>query len=143
MEGGLCADGSIWMGLKAERGPFFVWNKTDPSVYKPNKWFHVAFVFDDDMKGSAIYVNNEIITRVRDDDCPSQIFKNTIYNNVAIGLGHYAKECNGQAIYCGIAWAHWFDYTLDIKTIRKDSNTAFSNKDLYSESMNTGWNFTG
>lgn len=141
IEGGLCADGRIWMGLKAERGQFYVWNHTRENVFKMGKWFHVSFVFDADLKGSTIFVNGEIVNRVRDETCPGSLFANSIYNNVAIGLGHYAKECNAQPIYCGIAWAHWFDYTLDKLAIRTDSNTAFTNIELYKENSNTGWKF--
>lgn len=139
MEGGLNADGSIWMALKQERGNFFIWNQSLPSTYKINTWCHISFVFDDDLKGSTIYFNGEIVGRKRDEDCPADLFLNTIYNNNAIGLGHYNKECNAQPIYCGLAWAHWFDYTLDKESVRKDNISAFTKKELYPENTGTGW----
>jgi hypothetical protein len=141
VEGGLCEDGSLWMGLKTNNGGFFVWNKTAPNVFKMNKWCHVAFVYDDDMKGSTIYVDGELINRTRDENCPESEFINTIYNNVAIGLGHYSKECNEQPIICGLGWAHWFDYTIDRATIRDDIATAFSNKKYFPAKEKSGWGF--
>jgi len=141
IEGGLCADGSIWMGAKTKAGPFYVWSKTEVATFPMNKWFHVSFVYDDDFKGSSIYFNGEIVKRTRDERCPADVFQNTTYDSISIGLGHYAKECNQQPIYCGIAWAHWFDYTLDKNGVRKDLTTAFTNKKIYDEMANTGWKF--
>jgi hypothetical protein len=141
IDGGLNSDGSIWMGARLDNGKYILFNKTGKEVFKLNKWFHVTFVYDDDFKGTTIYMNGTLVKRSRNEECPTGIFKQKLFNNINIGRENNAKNCITQPIYCWIAWVHWFDYTIDKQAIYKDINTAYSNNKIYEEKLNTGWNF--
>jgi hypothetical protein len=138
IEGGICDDGRVWMGLKPAGQGWHVWIHTPPIVPK-NKWVHVTFAYDDDYRGAAVYVDGKLVERTRNNGAAGDFFENLECNFNGIGIGHYDWKCNGQPIYCGMAWAHWFDYTLTDKEVMLDMLLGFSKPSVYPEDPTSGW----
>lgn len=138
IEGGICDDGKIWMGLKPAGQGWHIWIHTPPVVPK-NKWCHITFAYDDDYKGAAVYLDGKLIQRTRNEGSAGDFFDNLECNFSGIGIGHYDWKCNGQPIYCGLAWTHWFDYTLDDKAVMLDMQMGFTKSTAYPEDATTGW----
>jgi hypothetical protein len=139
IEGGVCADGRLWMGLKPAGQGWHTWIHTPPNTINFNTWVHIAYVYDDDYKGSTVFVNGNQVARHRNDGANGDFHERLECNAVGIGIGHYNWSCNGQPISCGMAWAHWFDYPLTADNAKQDMQLMFTKASVYPEDPATGW----
>jgi len=136
IEGGMTNNGVLWMGLKmANSGYENLWIQSPPGSFEMNKWTHIAFSFDNDFKGGTIFVNGIRVVRRRNEEANGDVFANAFYQGACIGHSHYPFDAasSGQPFRGGMAWVHWFDYSLSGADARADSNNDFIDESLYPE----------
>ena len=136
IEGGLTGDGTVWMGLKwPGRGYENLWLTSPRGAVKFNVWTHVAYVYDRDLKGGCIFVNGKEIARTRNNNANGDYFNNMWYEGSCIGHSHYPFNAaqSGQPYRGGIAWAHWFDYSLSPQDAQKDMRNGYTDVKYYVE----------
>jgi hypothetical protein len=136
IEGGLTGDGTVWMGLKwPGRGYEHLWVTSPRGAVKFNVWTHVAFVYDRDLKGGCIFVNGKEVVRRRNNNADGNYFNNMFYQGSCIGHSHYPFNASqsDQPFRGGMAWAHWFDYSLSPQDAQKDMRNGFTDVKYYVE----------
>jgi hypothetical protein len=96
------------------------------------KWYHYAWVIDDDMKGFSIYING---VKLQSYKSPSfTMLMNKIYKNCYIfnSVEYWNKDV-------GVGWFRIFDYTMTQTDVIADSQNAWFNKTQFKPSPGTGW----
>jgi hypothetical protein len=101
---------------------FFNLNATKLGVpaYPASQWFHLAFVWDDDFNGYAMYINGTQSIRAFIPAYDPQL----IMEQIRIGSDTFA---DGSWWSGGIAWYRAFDYRLSTDLITRDMNDDWSN----------------
>ena len=99
---------------------------------KVGKWFHMAWVLDDDMRGMTMYIDGNRAGRYYDSNFV--LLQNKIYNNMYIftSTEQFDKDC-------GVGWFRMFDYPLTMEDIKTDRMNGWSTKDLFPVTKGTGF----
>jgi hypothetical protein len=139
VEGGIRADGSLWLGVKSANGPYLLWLNTPANTIIMNQWVHIAYSFDNDCKGATIYANGARVGNIRKENMDGFFHDQLICNTVSIGIGPFKLGCNTQPIDCGLAWSHWFDYAFTLDNVKQDMKMIFTKTSVYPEDINSGW----
>jgi len=139
VEGGVCSDGSVWVGVKAANVNWSLWLQTPAGTVAMNQWVHITYSFDSDCKGVTIFINGTQVGTIRNEQVNGQFQDQLITTTNAIGIGHYKLGCNGQSINCAMAWIHWFDYPLTAANAQQDMSMMFTKSSVYTESSSSGW----
>uniref|UniRef100_A0A6C0DQR3 PA14 domain-containing protein n=1 Tax=viral metagenome TaxID=1070528 RepID=A0A6C0DQR3_9ZZZZ len=139
VEGGVCNDGSVWLGVKPVNGGWSIWLQTPPGTITMNQWVHITYTFDADNRGATIFINGTRAASVQNDRVNGQFHDQLIATTTSIGIGHYKMGCNGQPIKCALAWVHWFDYPFTAENAQQDMSMMFTKSSVYPEDPNSGW----
>jgi hypothetical protein len=96
------------------------------------KWYHLAWVFDDDMMGMSTYVDGTLMKRQKSEALG--FLQGKIYRNMYImnSVEQFEKDV-------GVGWFRMFDYTMSPEDIRTDRMNGWSTKDLFPVSEDSGW----
>lgn len=96
------------------------------------KWFHVAWVLDDDLRGMSIYIDGALQKRFRSESF--NLLQNKTFRNCYIfqSVERFYKDV------C-VAWFRIFDYSLTKDDVALDRRNGWYTKDLFPPSPGTGW----
>ena len=97
-----------------------------------NRWYHVAWILDDDMKGMSMYLEGVRVGRHRDDNF--NLLINKEYSNMYImqSIERFPKDV-------AVGWFRMFDYGLTADDIRTDRINGWSTDKLFPVSKGLGW----
>jgi len=152
IEGGINADSSAWFAMQKEGGKVELYLVTPRGTVPLNKWTHLAYVLDADFRGVTIYADAKKIGTLRIEKINGDDYKNTIFNQNTIG--HDNWKCNGPislpsqtninvpkdgSLNIGLAWTHWFDYTMTAEEVNIDRGLGFTDKRVFAEDSTSGW----
>jgi len=131
--GCMSPNGGLGFGMYCKQGcqgPE-MWSGADNA--KTGQWYHLAWVFDDDMRGMSLYVDGILMKRYRSPDF--RILENKTYQNMFImnSVEQFDKDV-------GVGWFRMFDYPLSADDIRTDRINGWSTQELFPISNGTGWN---
>jgi hypothetical protein len=96
------------------------------------KWFHVAWVLDDDMRGMSIYIDGNLMKRFRSESF--NLLQNKVFRNCYIfqSVERFYKDV------C-VAWFRIFDYSMTKEDVALDRRNGWFNDQLFPVSTGTGW----
>jgi hypothetical protein len=99
------------------------------------KWYHFAWVIDDDYTGLSLYVNGALAKSYRSQSF--NILKNKVYSNCYImnSVEQWSKDA-------GVGWFRIFDYTMTQDDVVADSMNAWFSKTQFTPSHGSGWDRT-
>jgi Concanavalin A-like lectin/glucanases superfamily len=105
---------------------------TGGNTVSPGKWYHVAWVLDEDLKGMSIYIDGTRAGRYRSESF--LLLQNKIYTNMYIftSVEQFDKDV-------GVGWFRIFDYSMTTEDINTDRQNGFSTAELYPKSKGTGF----
>jgi len=105
---------------------------TGANTITTGKWYHIAWVLDEDLMGMSIYINGERAGRYQDNSF--RLLINKIYRNMYIftSVEQFDKDV-------GVGWFRMFDYPLTAEDIRTDRMNGWSTKDLFRKSQGSGF----
>ena len=109
-----------------------------PSIWTGNgtmdvgKWYHYAWVIDDDYKGFSIYINGSMIQSYRSESFTQ--LQNKLYENCYIfnSVEYWDKDV-------GVGWFRIFDYSMKQADVVMDSQNAWFSNLNFKPSSGTGW----
>jgi hypothetical protein len=105
---------------------------TGGNTITTGKWYHIAWVLDEDLMGMTIYIDGARAGRYQDSSF--RLLINKIYRNMYIftSVEQFDKDV-------GVGWFRMFDYPLSTEDIRTDRMNGWSTKDLFPKSQGTGF----
>lgn len=136
IEGGMTSGAKLWMGLKAPNAGYEnLWIESPGGVFSFNRWHHIVFSFDSDMKGGTIFVDGVKVASNRNDGCNGNYFLTQFYNGSCIGHSHYPfeAETSGQPFRGAMSYVHWFDYSLSRVDCIADMKNMYIEPTVYPE----------
>jgi hypothetical protein len=105
---------------------------TGQGTVDSGKWYHYAWVFDDDYKGFSIYINGTKIKTFRDESFTR--LQNKLFANCYIlnSVENWSKDV-------GVGWFRIFDYSMKPADVVADSQNAWFSDLHFKPSVGTGW----
>ena len=105
---------------------------TGANTVTTGKWYHIAWVLDEDLMGMTIYIDGARAGRYQDSSF--RLLINKIYKNMYIftSVEQFDKDV-------GVGWFRMFDYPLSTEDIRTDRMNGWSTNDLFRKSHGTGF----
>jgi len=97
---------------------------TGANTITVGKWYHIAWVLDDDLMGMSIYIDGARVARYQDQTFRTLI--NKIYKNMYIftSVEQFDKDV-------GVGWFRMFDYPLSADDVQTDRANGWSEKDRH------------
>jgi len=96
------------------------------------KWYHYAWVLDDDLRGMTIYINGVVAKNFRSESF--NLLQNKTFANCYIfnSVERFDKDV-------GVGWFRIFDYSLTKEDVAMDSRNGWFTKKQFAPSVGSGW----
>jgi photosystem II stability/assembly factor-like uncharacterized protein len=140
IEGGIIDNGYAFIRLKSPEQSNSLMVKSKLTV-PVNTWTHIAAVFSDDFKTAKLYINGSLAGQGSNLAINKNYYSGFKFSYGAMGHapGLFRADKSANPFLGGMAWQHWFDYSMCESDIKQDYQLQMCDTSAYSEPDNTGW----